>query len=87
MNFDGDEVITKFEQAFGKPITDITVEQMRWLVNCIKHCRGRCRSNAALNNYLNRNFKHLLFKQEPVIDKKGEEFEVLSITEKGGKES
>lgn len=35
---------------------DLTLKQLWWLVKFAKHIRGRCRSNTALNNYLNRNF-------------------------------
>jgi len=68
INFDGPELAGEFHEVFGKEISSIDSRQMWWLVKVIKHCRGRCRSNAALNNWLNRNFKHLRFKE---VDKEG----------------
>ena len=68
IRFDGEDVAGEFHQEFGKPITSIDERQMWWLVKLIKHCRGRCCSNAALNNYLTRNFKHLQFNE---VDKEG----------------
>lgn len=78
MNFDNAEMRDGFESAFGKPIAELTVEQVRWLCCMIKHCRGRCRSNAALNNYLNRNFTGHRFSE-----KKNEAgFDILQIEKK-----
>lgn len=56
MNFDNPEVAQEFELVFGKPVNQITQAQMQWLIKVIKHCRGRCRSNVALANYVKRNF-------------------------------
>lgn len=79
MDYDGEDVKNGFASAFGRTIDTITPEQMRFLVNLMKHARGRCRSNAALNNYLNRNFPHLNFKQ---VKKEGADYEVLEISTK-----
>lgn len=88
MRFDGSEVAAMFQEAFGKPIQSLTPTQMRWIVNLAKHCRGRCRSNAALNSYLKRNFSHLRFDQVPVtklIRGVEQTFDVLKISDKTGK--
>lgn len=82
MNFDGKELQQRFNQAFGMhfgDINDLTVEQVRWLVNVIKHCRGRCRNNAALNNFLSRNFTGHRFKE---VQLEGEDFMRLDIQQK-----
>lgn len=68
IKFDGPEVAKEFEEVFGRPITDITVRQMWWLVKFAKQVRSRCRSNAALNNFLARNFRHLKFSE---VEKQG----------------
>ena len=62
MNFDGSEVAKEFEEAFGRPVNTLTKSQLWWLVKVAKHIRGRCRNNAALNNYLARNFGHASFR-------------------------
>ncbi len=46
-------------------IENLTLEQLWWLVKFAKHVRGRCRSNAAFNNYMNRNFAPAQFKEVP----------------------
>lgn len=77
MNFDGPEVKAAFKEAFGVYIEDLTVDQIQVIVKLMKHARGRCRSNAALNNYLNRNFTGHRFKDVPV---EGKDYERLEIT-------
>lgn len=79
MNFDGQECRESFEKAFGKPINELTVDQVRWIVNVAKHCRGRCRSNAALNNYLNRNFTGHQFKEVPVLKQPSNELDYMKL--------
>jgi len=79
MNFDGREFAEGFQRAFGTDVKDLTVEQVRWLVNVVKHCRGRCRSNAALDNYLNRNFVGHRFQE---VTRPGTDYPVLEITKK-----
>ena len=61
MRFESEQVKTDFEAAFGMKLEDITPQMARFLVCFSKHVRGRCRSNAALNNYLKRSFPELLF--------------------------
>ena len=56
IKFDDPEVASKYQEAFGSTVAELTTQQLWWLVNFGKHVRGRCRSNTALNNYLNRNF-------------------------------
>jgi hypothetical protein len=81
MRFDGQEVAREFGSAFERDIKGLTVRQLWWLVKMIKHCRGRCRSNAALYAYLNRNFPGALFREVPRVDEKTqEEYEGLEIT-------
>lgn len=82
MNFDGKDVANEFQEAFGFPIENVTVKQAWFLAKLAKHCRGRCRSNAALNNYLNRNFKGLNFKEVAKKTADGKEYDGLEITAK-----
>jgi hypothetical protein len=79
MNFDSTEFKEEFEKAFGKT-ENLTVAQLWVLVKFSKHVRGRCRNNAALNNYLARNFPHARFKQVPKENAQGEEYDGLEIT-------
>ena len=82
MDFDGAEFKKLFEEAFGRPIETLTVEQARFIVNVGKHIRGRARNNSALCNYLNRNFKHLKFSQEERTGAGGKSYEVTAIAPK-----
>ena len=83
IRYDGKEVVDGFQESFDRSITTITPKQMWWLVKVIKHCRGRCRSNAALNNYLNRSFPHLRFSDIDKVDERtGETYKGLEIQEK-----
>jgi hypothetical protein len=77
INFDGKELQEEFNKAFGNlqevfedgPVTNyktfsienLTLEQLWWLTKFSKHVRGRCRSNSAFNNYMNRNFSPARF--------------------------
>ena len=79
MNFDGQEVGGEFQESFGREISTINERQMWWLLKFAKHVRGRCRSNAALMNYLNRNFKHLRFEE---VKEPGAEYPTTKITER-----
>jgi hypothetical protein len=81
MRYDGPEVQKEFEDAFGSMPT---VRQMWVLVKMIKHCRQRCRNNAALNNWLNRNFKHLRFSEVTKVKQNGETYKGLDISEHDG---
>lgn len=77
-NFDGKEMQEEFNRAFGNlqyiptmdrsdrrfSITNLTPQQLWFLVKFAKHVRGRCRSTAAFNNYMNRNF-NAQFKEIP----------------------
>lgn len=47
MRFVGSSFKAEFEQSFGS-VDELSVRQMWCLVKIIKHCRLRCRSNAAL---------------------------------------
>ena len=76
MRFDNPEVDKEFRELFAEPLT---VRQAWWLVKVIKHCRQRCRNNAALNNWLNRNFKHLNFKEVQKQREDGSTYPGLSI--------
>lgn len=82
MEFDGEQVSKEFERVFGNPIETLTVQQVWFLVKMIKHCRYRCRNNAALNKYLSRNFPHLKFNTVEKTNYKGEEYDSLEITER-----
>ena len=77
MNFDGKELRDGFEQAFGRSIETLTEAQLRWLLNVTKHCRGRCRSNAALYNWAGRNFPHARIRD---VQEEGAQFPHMEIT-------
>ena len=70
MNFTGSEVAKEYERAFGKPISEITEDEMWWLIKLSKHIRGRCRSNKALMNFLNLNFSQFEFR---LVERKGQD--------------
>ena len=80
MNFDGSDVKSEFEAAFGREINTLTQAQLWWLVKFGKHIRGRCRNNAAMNNYLSRNFKHASFRQVEKETNDGRTYDGLEIT-------
>jgi len=83
INYDGEEVGKEFEEAFGKPITSLTVSQLWWLTKFAKHVRGRCRNNSAFNNYMNRNFKSGVFVEVSKTDEcTGKSFKGLHIEKK-----
>jgi len=83
INFDNPKVGTEFEEAFGKPASSLTLRQLWWLVKFGKHVRGRCRSNAALNNYLRRNFPHAKFEEVTKTNATGERYPGLEISING----
>ena len=56
IRFEGEQLTSEFKAAFGMELADLNEKQLWWLVKFGKHVRGRCRSNAAFNNYMNRNF-------------------------------
>lgn len=56
---EGSEVQQKMCEVFGIKPEDITPQQVFFLVKIAKHCRLRCRSNAALHNWLKRGFPSL----------------------------
>lgn len=79
MDFDGQTVRDEFMVAFEMPITKMTTAQLKWLIKVGKHIRGRCRSNIALRNYLNRNFIGHDFKDVPVP---GKDYTTIEVTTK-----
>lgn len=77
MQFDNEE------EAINEQFPDLTKEQMWAIVKIIKHCRKRCRNNAALNNYLNRNFTKFRFVEVEKVDSRtGERYKGLEIHDK-----
>lgn len=80
MRFDGPEVAAEFKTVFGATPTAV---QMRCLLKFAKHIRGRCRSNAALKNYLVRNFPGLSFGEKQVIGNYGKPYTALTIADRG----
>lgn len=80
MRFDGKQVAEEFKKLFGH---DLTPEQCRWLVKVAKHCRGRCRSNVALKNYLSSAFPNLKFSEVP-REWKGKQYMALEVSERTG---
>lgn len=78
--FDPQDIKRQWKELFG---TDgPTVLQAWFLVKLSKHVRGRCRSNAAFNNFFNAAFPNLRFKDVPKQNDRGEEYDGLEITEK-----
>lgn len=76
MKFEGAEVSKLFKAVFG---TTVDVHMMGWLIKVIKHCRGRCRSNAALKNYLARSFPDLVFGEVEKTGKFGKPYKALTF--------
>ena len=78
IRFEGKKVIDKWVEVFG---SSPTIEQLKFMIKIVKHCRGRCRNNAALKNYLNRSFTSHKFVD---VDKiyKGETYKGLEIIKK-----
>jgi len=73
----------EFEEAFGFPVENLTERQLWVLVKLMKHARGRCRNNAAMNNYLNSTFVGHMFRDVPKIDERTQEtYKGLEITKK-----
>ena len=87
INFDGNQLSTEFLEVFGKPVAEISVRQMWWLVKFGKHIRGRCRSNAALNNFLRRNFPHLQFREVDKTAPDGRHYQGLVINDVDGEDN
>lgn len=56
---EGSEVQSQICEAFGIKPEQLTPSQIFLLVRIAKHCRLRCRSNAALNNWLKKGFPAL----------------------------
>lgn len=56
---EGKEVQNRLCEVFGMQPSDITPAQVFLLVKIAKHCRLRCRSNAALHNWLKKAFPAL----------------------------
>jgi hypothetical protein len=95
INFDGKELQEEFNKAFGdfvRPgpigltsqtphltVENLTLEQLWWLTKFAKHVRGRCRSNAAFNNYMNRNFSPARF-ENVTKEYNGRTYQGLKIT-------
>ncbi len=81
MKFTGPALKSEFEACFG-PIEGLTVRQLWCLVKMMKHCRLRCRSNAALYNYLNGNFTSHSFREVTKVHPDGTTYPGLEITSK-----
>lgn len=62
-------------------LDNLSAKQLWWLVKFAKHIRGRCRSNAAFNNYMNRNFNAQF--QEVPKEYNGRIYQGLKITVNG----
>lgn len=63
-------------------IDNLDAKQLWWLTKFAKHVRGRCRSNAAFNNYMNRNFPNARFEEMPK-ERNGRKYIGLKITVNG----
>lgn len=85
MNFTGQQLQSEFAEVFNMPITELTTRQLWWLVKVIKHCRGRCRNNAALKNYLSYNFPGHIFGDETKTGFRGS-YKAMTIKKKNTEE-
>lgn len=83
MNFSGKQLRDEFSTAFGLDIASLTPTQLNWLVKFSKHVRGRCRSNAAFNNYMNASFAPAKFLEVPK-EWNGKQYKGLKITAANG---
>jgi hypothetical protein len=63
------------KEKFG----ELNTQQLWALVKFAKHIRLRCRSNSALNNYLNRLFPYATFKEVTKVARNGDKYQGLSI--------
>lgn len=80
MRFEGPAVANMLKDAFGIDMKDLTPDQLRFVVNVAKHVRTRCRSNAALRNYLSANFGAGIIVQEVDREWKGRAYKALQFT-------
>jgi hypothetical protein len=78
---EGSEVQKKMCEVFGLKPEDITPQQVFFLVKIGKHCRLRCRSNAALHNWLKRGFPSLKITTHKAESKfkPGEMYDALNV--------
>lgn len=78
--FEGIQLQSEFENAFKIKIKELSLDQLWWLTKFAKHVRGRCRSNAAFNGYMNRNFAPATFEAvEKRNERTGETYTGLAI--------
>ena len=82
MRFEGEQLASEFEEAFGVSVKSLTPRQAWWLTKFAKHVRLRCRNNSAFNNYMNRNFTGLDFKEVTKHRADGSTYPGLVITDK-----
>ena len=80
MNFEGKQLRDEFKAAFGIDVSEMTVRQLWFLTKFGKHVRGRCRSNKAFNNYMNRSFTGARF-DEVQKEWQGRTYMGLKITD------
>lgn len=83
MRFEGTQLATEFEKAFGTPITEATPQQLWFLTKLAKHVRLRARNNAAFNNYMNSNFRGARFRQVTKTREDGTTYPGLEISANG----
>lgn len=83
---DGAEVQAKMCEVFGIKPEDITPQQVFFLVKIAKHCRLRCRSNAALHNWLKRGFPGLDIRTVKAVSKfnPNETYDALKVFNPSG---
>ena len=62
---------------------NMTSQQMWTLVKLLKHARGRCRNNAAFNNYMTRMFGDEFEFAEVPKEWQGKRYKGLRITRRG----
>lgn len=80
---EGKEVQDAVCRVFGIKAGDITPDMVFLLVKIAKHCRLRCRSNAALHNWLKRGFPDLNITTVKALSKypkfEGETYDALKV--------
>lgn len=71
----------EFHEAFGN--TELTHDQLWWLVKFAKHVRLRARNNSAFNNLMNGMWPHATFKEVTKQRQDGSTYPGLQITVAG----
>ncbi len=83
-NFPAGELKKAMKDILGLDPAKMTPDQLWCIVKLLKHCRGRCRTNAALNNYLNTAFSPAKFREVEKTNADGTTYKGLQIIAANG---